>query len=318
VNGRAWVRAALSATASVLLAGLIVVLAGFMIRADAADNEPIEPCAPGQPCDAVTVTVTQTITPTVGPTSPEPEPVVTRTVTITPSPTAVPLPTATVTLPALPTPEERTQAITTPSVEPSVEVPQPSVSLPTATEPSPTPSPVVSFAEPNPQTAAVEIRDAPPEYDKVTLSHRLAIPAAILALLALFAWFVLEGRLRRMAHAAAGRHAVPARPDAAAGHPAGQMYSPVIGYVPVQPYPIVYPVAQWYGPMPPQGYPQASQAYPQAYQGHPQAYQPGYPAYGDQRPQAYGTAGDETIVAPVEQLDGPDPDEPRHPAEPTR
>jgi len=314
--GRAWVRAALSAIASVLLSGLIVVLAGFMIRADAADNEPIEPCAPGQPCDPVTVTVTQTITPTAGRTSAEPEPVVTRTVTVTPSPTAAPRPTATVTLPMVPTQEERPQTSTTPSAE--IAVPQPSVSLPTATEPSPTPSPVVSFAEPNPQTAAVEIRDAPPEYDKVTLSHRLAIPAAILALLALFAWFVLEGRLRRMAHAAAVRHAGPARPDAAAGHPAGQVYSPVIGYVPVQPYPIVYPMAQWYGPMPPQGYPQASQAYPQAYQGHPQAYQPGYPAYGDQRPQAYGTAGDETIVAPVEQLDGPDPDEPRHPAEPTR
>ena len=314
MNGRAWVRAALSATASVLLAGLIVVLAGFMIRADAADNEPIEPCAPGQPCDPVTVTVTQTITPTAGRTSAEPEPVVTRTVTVTPSPTAAPRPTATVTLPMVPTQEERPQTSTTPSAE--IAVPQPSVSLPTATEPSPTPSPVVSFAEPNPQTAAVEIRDAPPEYDKVTLSHRLAIPAAILALLALFAWFVLEGRLRRMAHAAAGRHAVPARPDAAAGHPAGQMYSPVIGYVPVQPYPIVYPMAQWYGPMPPQGYPQAYQGYPQGCEGHPQAYQPGYPAYADQGPQAYGTTGDETVIAPVEPPDGPGPDEPRDPADP--
>src|SRR5690606_23309307 len=81
---------------------------------------------------------------------------------------------ATVTLPALPTPEERTQAITTPSVEPTAEVPQPSVPPPTATEPSPTPSPTVSFAEPNPQTPTGQNRDARAEHDKATPTRQPA------------------------------------------------------------------------------------------------------------------------------------------------
>jgi hypothetical protein len=126
----------------------------------------------------------------------------------------------------------------------------------------------------------IEIRNATPEYDKVTLSHKLAVPAALLVAIALFAWFVFEGRLRRMAHAAAvGRggpkHAAGRRGEEPAGYPAGYPVgypagpayaaAPMVGLVPVQTYTMAYP-QQPYGYPAPYGYPPAygQQGYPMA------------------------------------------------------
>nr|BFE83495.1 hypothetical protein GCM10020093_060960 [Planobispora longispora] len=97
-----------------------------------------------------------------------------------------------------------------------------------------------------------EIRNADSEYDATTLSRQLGIPALILVLLVLFAVLIFEGRLRRMAHAAAVRRAGP-RPAGAEGYPAGPgyasmpglhavyqggtAYAPIISFVPMQMYP---------------------------------------------------------------------------------
>ncbi|MFD2348918.1 hypothetical protein ACFSTC_05160 [Nonomuraea ferruginea] len=113
----------------------------------------------------------------------------------------------------------------------------------------------------------LEVRNAAPEYDQRSLTQRLSIPALIMVLLALFAVLIFEGRLRRMAHAAAVRKAgpqagaypgaypqqpgpyphqaegYPAGPGyatagvAAPGYPGGTAYAPIISFVPVQTFP---------------------------------------------------------------------------------
>jgi hypothetical protein len=162
----------------------------------------------------------------------------------------------------------------------------------------------------------IEIRNASPEYDQLSLSRQLAIPGILLVLLVVCAVLIFQGRLQRMAHAAAIRKAGPRPPGkhrgsgdaatheggyAATGHPgqypAGAAYAPIISFVPVQSYTMPYPPGQqgYVDPqayMNPQGYPPgqgqpAGQGYPpyQDYQAGQdyQAYQTGaWPAAGDQ------------------------------------
>ncbi|MBE3011464.1 hypothetical protein IL992_20000 [Microbispora sp. NEAU-D428] len=301
--GRAYMRAASSAVASVAIATLAILAVGPVIGASA---DPVEPCDPvtDPQCAVVTVTVTQTPpASSTGDASPSAEPVVTKTVTITPTPkqtkTKAPKPATTTTAPPASTTEQNPPPQTIPTLtDTPVTSPSPSpedngqVQLPTASaESSPdvaqqTPSAGVSFEQPDPQTVPIEIRNASPEYDKPTLAHRLAIPAAVLVGIALIAWLVFEGRLRRMAHAAAIRRGGPAAartqaPEAAAYPAATPGYAPMVGFVPVQPYTMGYPQQSYGYPVPygyaqpqPYGYPVADPAQMQAPQ-VPQAPQQG-------------------------------------------
>ncbi|MEV4566997.1 hypothetical protein AB0K12_24790 [Nonomuraea sp. NPDC049419] len=261
--------------------------------------DPIEGCDAGQVCDAgppetdVTVTVTATAGQPPPPESDEeaPETTVTKTVTATPtkatpSKTATPKPTKTKSTPTpqttptqppqpLPTQED----IEVPPVTPTTPTAETSVELPTvaptdaATTPETPPSQTQAAST---EEVPLELRQAAPEYDQRTLTQKLSIPALVLVLLALFAVLIFEGRLRRMAHAAAVRKAGPQLPpDAAAmppggypagpgyatagfaapGYPGGTAYAPIISFVPVQTYPTVAP-PQYdpHHPYPPQGY----------------------------------------------------------------
>ncbi|WP_169948705.1 hypothetical protein [Microbispora sp. H11081] len=300
--GRAYVRAASSAVASVGLATVAVLVMGPVLGAKA---DPVEPCDPVQDpqCAVVTVTVTQTppVSPTA-PASPTSEPVVTKTVTITPTPkhtTKTPKPATTTTAPPASTQEQEPPPQTTQTLptlpDASTSSPSPSpddgqVVLPQATAESPdvaqqtTPTTGPSFEQPDPETVPIEIRNASPEYDKPTQAHRLAIPAAVLVGIALIAWLIFEGRLRRMAHAAAVRRGGPVAPRTTAPEPAAYPaaapgYAPMVGFVPVQHYPMGYPQQPYgypapYGYAQPYGYPPADPAQmqvpPQAQQQVPQ------------------------------------------------
>jgi hypothetical protein len=284
-------RAASSVAASLSIAGLALLAVAPMGGANAVAirgaAETVEPCEPGQECDddpVVTVTITETPSATQSPSpSASPTPVITATVTVTPTPTTAPTPTsAPVTAPApIPTLTQGPllpTALETPSPEPTISL---APAQPTVLD---SPTPGVSFEEPAPDTVPIEIRNASPEFDQVTLSRKLAAPAALLVLLALLGWLVFEGRLRRMAHVAAVRKAGPrggrsGGGDDVAGYPGA--YAPMVGFVPVPTYPMAY---QQYPP----------QYLPQPY-GYPQPYLPeqhgyGYPAQeqGYGMPQAYG------------------------------
>ncbi|WP_347605925.1 hypothetical protein [Acrocarpospora sp. B8E8] len=192
----------------------------------------------------------------------------------------------------------------------SAEVSEPSISLPTAGETPPAnPTPGPALTEPDPETVAIEIRNSIPEFDQTGLSRKLAAPAALLVLLALVGWLVFEGRLRRLAHAAAIRRGMPmpGMPGMMPGMPGmmpgmmmpgmqpmpgmqmpgqpmpgqampGQMM-PYPGY-PVQPY---QPPVVSYVPVPyPMPYPQQPYGQPEAQQ---QSYPP--PAQAPVYPQGY-------------------------------
>ncbi|GAA3424835.1 hypothetical protein GCM10018953_20180 [Streptosporangium nondiastaticum] len=181
---------------------------------------------------------------------------------------------------------------------PSTETqPQPTT-VPTATpQPSDTP-----FEETAPAPVRHEIRNAGSEFDSATLSSQLAIPALILVLLVLFAVLIFEGRLRRLAHAAAVRRAGPrspayrgpadpmaypagpvAYPAGPAAYPAGPGYTTAPGFPPG-----TYQGGTAYAPivslvpmhMYPQGYPEgyAPEAYDRPYE-HPYGGQPYGTAY---------------------------------------
>jgi len=153
---------------------------------------------------------------------------------------------------------------------------EPQVSLAPA-QPIPSPSSASLTSEEQP---ALSIRNASPEFDQTALSKKLAVPAALLVLLALFALLVFEGRLRRMAHAAAVRKAGPRPIAEITGYPVPPGYGPaVVSYVPVPAYPVP---PYGYGYPPPYAQPYPPPGYP------PQAYQaPGYPppGYPPQPPQ---------------------------------
>ncbi|MGW5262377.1 hypothetical protein ACWEQG_15480 [Microbispora sp. NPDC004025] len=323
--GRAYMRAASSAAASVALATVAILAMGPVIGANA---EPVEPCDPADPqCAVVTVTVTATPSPTgSAAASPTAEPVVTKTVTVTPTPKQTkpktPKPAATTTAPPASTteqdlPPQTTQTLPaltdapTPSPSPSPEddgqvlLPQASASPDVAQQ---TPTAGASFEQPDPETVPIEIRNASPEYDKPTLAHRLAIPAGVLVGIALIAWLIFEGRLRRMAHAAAVRRGGPAAartatPEPAAYPAATPGYAPMVGFVPVQSYAMGYPQQQQpygypvpYGYAQPYGYPPVDpaqmQAQMQAQQAQMQAQGQQYPAPADPWAEATGPGED--------------------------
>ncbi|WP_336208059.1 hypothetical protein [Nonomuraea sp. LPB2021202275-12-8] len=235
------------------------------IASASAFDPPVEPCDVGDECQTApetTITVTTTPPPTTEPESPETT--ITKTVTATPTrKTQAPKPTVTKTTQA-PEPPPTTQSADPPQPLPtqSVEVPSTSstpedssVVLPSvAGTDTPTPPAETEAQSSESDEIPLEMRNAAPEFDQRTLTQQLSIPALILVLLALFAVLIFEGRLRRMAHAAAIRkagpqagrldpHGYPAGPGYATaampapGYPGGTAYAPIISFVPVQTYP---------------------------------------------------------------------------------
>ncbi|MEV1242465.1 hypothetical protein ACIBO2_22375 [Nonomuraea sp. NPDC050022] len=239
----------------------------------------VEPCEAGEVCD-ITPETTVTVTTTLDTPTPDPETTITKTVTA---------PTKTTTKTSTPK-QSKTPSSTpsTPKTTPSQlqSLPSQNVEVPTATTTSSTPEPTdtdvvlptvapveTPSTTPSPsltessteESVPLELRNAAPEYDQRTLTQQLSIPALVLVLLVLFAVLIFEGRLRRMAHAAAVRKAgpqggpgqpgfpgapggpggmgYPAGPGyatagfAAPGYPGGTAYAPIISFVPVQTYP---------------------------------------------------------------------------------
>jgi hypothetical protein len=232
--------------------------------ADTREDNPEYPIDPEVPSDPV-VTVTVTTTPP----EEEPAPEVTTTVTVKPSkkpttkqpeepePPTTP-PTSNLSVPSQPIEIPPANTATEPPATPTEEeLLLPTVAEQVTTSPPVTPSEVAS----TPDSVSVELREAAPEFDEVTISQQLGIPALVLVLLALFGVLIFEGRLRRMAHAAAvrkagprpaGRHSeaaeytgYPAGPGYISGYaqtnyPGGTAYAPIISFVPVQTYPSPY------------------------------------------------------------------------------
>ncbi|GAA1278135.1 hypothetical protein GCM10009677_35490 [Sphaerisporangium rubeum] len=220
-----------------------------------------------EPDPEVTVTVTQ-----------EPDPTVTKTRTVAPDPTKTikvtkkPKPPASNTAPVVPPaatqppptsmPVLPTNAPVDSPTPPATESPvqDPQLSLAPVDPPSdPGPTPAASFEEPTPDSVPIEIRNASPEYDQLTLSRKLAIPGVLLAVLVMLGVLVFEGRMRRMAHAAAVRRAGPRSPGRHRGDPEmppmpgypiyqnGAAYAPIISFVPVHPGHYGDPQQQPYG-----------------------------------------------------------------------
>ncbi|MGN9840830.1 hypothetical protein ACTMTI_22175 [Nonomuraea sp. H19] len=269
----------------------------------AAFDPPVEPCDVGDTTCETTPETTVTVTTTLGSPTPEesPETTITTTVTATPTKaTKTPTPKKTTSAPATTqapsTPTQNLQPVPSQSVEvppttaettPEQSVQMPTVAPETSAPVLPTETEVASSEE-----VPLELRGAAPEFDQRTLTQKLSIPALVLVLLALFAVLIFEGRLRRMAHAAAVRKAGPqhmgGRPDMpppgggyptgpgypagpgyvsagfpAPGYPGGTAYAPIISFVPVQTYPSGPVVYQDPGqPYPPQGYAQEPSAEP--------------------------------------------------------
>jgi hypothetical protein len=320
--------------ASLGLTGVVLLATAPIFAADAATRTaaaaPTDVIAPGQPTAEVTVTVTTTPVDTAEPvvtltTTVTPDPTVTKTKTVTPgakkphsvSPPPISQNPASASVPPPPPPSN--DVSTTPGAEQSVTL------APASPEGTPTPgvTPTASFTEPEPNSVPIEIRNASPEYDQLSLSRKLAVPGIVLVLLVVLAVLIFQGRLQRMAHAAAIRKAGP-RPsgrhrggkdagyEGAAGYataqypgqyPAGGAYAPIISFVPVQTYP--YPPGQqgYVDPQAP-GYPgdqaayQGGQGYP-AYQEYPtdQPYQTGSWSPSDQPWPA--PAGDQPWQSPA-------------------
>jgi len=274
---RARRRAAFSAVAmSVGLSGAVLLAlapltgssaAGATIRTMVIEPSQVEGCDidPGAPCEEPTPVVTVTVTE-----DPEvPQETVTTTITVPASPKPKPKPTKTTAAPPPPPPQETAVAPPPAVQEPPPVVPSAEENTPENSEnsepqfPQTTPAPEqLPTAEPAPSdtatldqsssgTSVYEIRNAGSEFDGATLSRQLGIPALILVLLVLFAVLIFEGRLRRMAHAAAVRRAgprgmdpmaYPGGPGYAAGpYQGGTAYAPIISFVPMQMYAPVYP-----------------------------------------------------------------------------
>ncbi|MBF8193962.1 hypothetical protein ITP53_51470 [Nonomuraea sp. K274] len=271
-------RRATAVSAVVLALGLTSAgVTPFIVQSASASvgaYDPIEGCEAGQTCEETTPQTTVTITTTLGTTpTPEPEeeqPETTITKTVTASPTkksSTPKPTKTVTkapeTSAAATPTQNIQPLPTQSVEVPPSTPptsqEPDISLPAVASETPPPATPTQTQQASSEEVPLELRNAAPEFDQQELTQKLSIPALVLVLLALFAVLIFEGRLRRMAHAAAVRKAGPqmgGRPDmpppgggypagpgyAAAGfaapaYPGGTAYAPIISFVPVQTYP---------------------------------------------------------------------------------
>ncbi|MER5424489.1 hypothetical protein [Streptosporangium roseum] len=276
--------------------------AGAAVRLIVANPSEIPGCDvdPGAPCEeepTPVTTVTVTASPEETETTPAPQKTVTTTVTVPPA-TKSPKPPKTTappetTAPPVPTsaPVEPPPVVATSEPEEATEPEFPTTEQSSATLPTASAEPTVSptFEDTAPAAVPYEIRNAGSEFDGATLSGQLAIPALILVLLVLFAVLIFEGRLRRLAHAAAIRRAGPRalghqRGDVMStmGYPAGPGYGPAPGfphgayqggaaYAPI----ISFVPMQMYAPVYPEGY--APEQYPQSYE-QPTAYlpQPGY------------------------------------------
>ncbi|RVX44671.1 hypothetical protein EDD27_7416 [Nonomuraea polychroma] len=289
-------RRATAVSAIVLALGLTGAGATpFIVQSASASvtsyDPPVEPCDVGDPSCESDPQTTVTVTTTLSTPTPEgdPETTVTKTVTASPKkPTKTASPTTSSAPPPSPpqtTPTQNPQPVPSQNVEPpptASATSEPPVEMPTAAPPTTSP-PVVPT---DTQSAAseevpLELRNAAPEFDQRTLTQKLSIPALVLVLLALFAVLIFEGRLRRMAHAAAVRKAgpplgggrpdmppggyppggYPAGPGYAAGypppgHPGSTAYAPIISFVPVQTYPSGQVYQDVAHPYPPQGYAQ--------------------------------------------------------------
>lgn len=248
------VLASLGLTGAVLLAAAPAVTAnaaGGTVAAAPTTADPgggqVEPQPTGQPTVDVTVTVTVTAEPTE-----TADPVVTVTTTVTPVPTVTLTRTVrpTRTTPndppatAQPTqqPVQPTQVpIQTPELPQTVTTPtptEPPLTLPSAspsqeTVPSVTPTDTsTAFEEPTPDSVAIEIRNASPEYDEIGVSRRLAVPGILLVLLVIFAVFLVQSRLQRMAHAAVRKPAPSGAAASPGPYPVLPAYAPLIGFVP--------------------------------------------------------------------------------------
>lgn len=273
---------ATAVSALVLAVGLAgVVSAPFVAQSASASSavlarDPnVPPCDADQVCETPEVTVTTTITQ-----DPDPETTITKTITPTqksktPTPKKSTNPTPTTskstTPPALqPLPSQNVQvppASTAPPTTPEQSVQLPTVAPEDTLSSTPPASPVDS--SPASDSVQLELHAATPEFDQRTLAQKLSIPALVLVLLVLFAVLIFEGRLRRMAHAAAVRKAGPhyAGPEPngypagpgyttagfqAPGYPGGTAYAPIISFVPVQTYPAQPPQYPTYpDPYPP-------------------------------------------------------------------
>ncbi|MEV6982415.1 hypothetical protein AB0M95_14300 [Sphaerisporangium sp. NPDC051017] len=310
--------------ASLGLTGAVVLAAAPLTsnRANAAQVVRAEPTQVVEPTDPTITDLPDSSNPGPEPTvtvtiTESPDPTVTKTHTVTPKPaksptkTPKPTPSGSKTSPIAPPPTQDTFP-TTPTIPtspplvettpPPVETPaaDPQVNLPPATTPPATPPDTttnLAFEDPTPDSVPVVIRRAAPEYDQITLSRKLAIPGVLLAVLVMLGVLIFEGRIRRMAHAAAirtvgprarGRH----RGDDYYGYPVppypiyhgGTTYAPVVSFVPVHGYPSSpppgyqdpYGVHQQGDPTAPgQTAPQAGQAEPWPHvQGDPSAPQP--------------------------------------------
>ncbi|MFI7126269.1 hypothetical protein ACIBQ1_11295 [Nonomuraea sp. NPDC050153] len=297
-----------TATAAVVLA---LGLAGagatpFIVQSASASvsaYDPVDPCDAGEVCDTTPQT-TVTVTETAGTPEPEdPETTITKTVTSTPTKASkTPKPTKSTTPPATtsaPPQQDNPQPLPTqpiPSSTPTQSTSEPAIDIPevASSEPVTPPSAQPSDTQPaSSEEVPLELRNAAPEFDQKSLTQKLSIPALVLVLLALFAVLIFEGRLRRMAHAAAVRKAGPqlGRPDMPAppgggypagpgyygtaafpapGYPGGTAYAPIISFVPVQTYPSgPMPGYEEPHPYPPQGYAQETTPAPEPVVLHP-------------------------------------------------
>ncbi|MEU4507981.1 hypothetical protein AB0G05_00665 [Nonomuraea wenchangensis] len=299
---------ATAVSAIVLALGLAGVGATpFIVQSASASVafDPIEPCDAGDTTCQSDPQTTVTVTTTLGTPEPTdvPETTITKTVTATPTKkTTAPTKKPTTAPATTQAPEPPTQAVappTTQAQEPPPVLPtetatteEPAIQIPSVAQETPTTAPSETQVASS-EEVPLELRAAAPEFDEKTLTQKLSIPALVLVLLALFAVLIFEGRLRRMAHAAAVRKAgpppggpgyppspggpgyppppggpgYPAGPGyatagfTAPGYPGGTAYAPIISFVPVQTYasgPTQYaPMYQDPGhPYPPQDYEQ--------------------------------------------------------------
>ncbi|MEU4699575.1 hypothetical protein [Nonomuraea dietziae] len=285
------------------------VASASVVARDPDPGDVVPPCDAGETCEPTEVVTTVTITTTLPTPTPTPtDPVTTVTTTVTPTQakktSKAPEPEKTTPAPTTP-PVTQEQPVQPPPVAPtasSVPPPttaelEPTFSFPAAQDPSTAQDPGTGTPSTEPtDSEQLVVRNAAPEYNQVDLSRKLGIPALVLVLLALFAVLIFEGRLRRLAHAAAVRRAGPQAPgrhrgDGAPepyGYPAGPgfagavpAYAPIISFVPVQTYP--GGPAQ-YAPVYQQPFPQDPAMYGQ--QGQTAEY-PGYPQHPGQPQTAY-------------------------------
>ncbi|MEV0195456.1 hypothetical protein [Nonomuraea sp. NPDC050691] len=287
---------ATAVSAMVLSLGLTGIgAAPFVIQSASASvvayDPVVDPCDPDQACES-TPEVTITVTTTLPTPEEEPETTITRTITKSPptSKSAKPTPKKSTTS-AAPTPPPSTPtqdnlppvqqsetSVEPPSLSTSSEPTEESVELPSVAG---TDTPTTAPTTPTPQDTAtsesvqLEVRAATPEFDQAEMTRKLSVPALIMVLLVLFAVLIFEGRLRRMAHAAAVRRAGPPRPEVGGhGYPTGPGYPSGPGYPPGG-----YAAGPGYPPGP-GGYPTGpgGPGYPTAPAGYPAG--PGYAATG--------------------------------------